>query len=619
MRFRAVLLLLAGTLFSACSSRHDGRDLAVQLKSVDEYIKTGQPEDAVALLKKAEKHAFSVNSRIGVYRRYILLGDVTRAEAVLQRARKALRDNLELSAVYAHFLLRQNRIDDALSVSASLRGSAYGSLYSEAMLKKQSAGPEQGVSVFLQDTLVPVYIDAYNGTGDDHWLRDSAVVYLAVGNYVAASTLQPAKIQGAESAYFWGLVQYDAGNYGACLNALSVPATGTYVPQMTALASDAYIKLGDAESAENLRAPQINAWLHRIIPEIPCELFVNSALWSWMHEDYKRAYDLILTAVTTFPDNVPALVTYANLAFEQTKEPERTDLEETLRKTALRTKRMADYDARPKMLVSDALHRMSVAIEALHSRGESVDDSLLASHAVLEMASLSDMVATSRLAYIWKQLEANELSRNLYPPRLVQLAVHELLMQGRQDEARSLFENYLDARYGLSADSLSIPEEIIQTDVFGGEKRIPSPVIPVAVLYAAFGDRAAQHVHAMDVWEGETAAYFALLDKNVAAARRLYEYVLYEAGSEARAEVASAANLAVICSSTGESQRALELYGQAAGRCRDNYTKSLILYRTAVLQAAAHDISAARLSLDYSLALNPANADARLLRTILSK
>ncbi len=620
MRFCVACFLMVCALLAGCSKRQDGGALAENLKTIDAYIKTGQAEDALSLLKKTEKYAYSASARIGVYKRYSLLGENNRAERVLKRAHKTLPENQELSAVYAYFLLHANRIDEALTVSHALEGGEYGSLYAEAVLKKRLAeiADEDKTHVFLRDELIPIYLDAYTGTQDEHWLRDSALVYLAVGNYMAAAALQPATVEGAENAYFWALVQFDAGNYGACLHTLSIPATGSFVPQMTALASDAYIALGDSESAEALRAPQINAWLHRIVPELPCSLFVNSALWSWAHEDYKRAYDLLLTAVTTYPDDISALVSYGAIAYEQTKEREMSDLEKSLRKTTLRTRRMAQYDARPKMLLSDALSRMDAAIERQRSQNGYADDSLLASRALLQLRSSPDMVLQARLAYIWRELEKNEIQRNLYPPLLVQLAVHELLLAGKSDEARTLFENYLDARYGLSVDSVAVDAAPkVSTDMFGGEKRIPTPVIPEAVLSAAFGDRAAQSVRTMDVWEGETAAYFALVDKNVVAARRIYEYVLYEALDETYAEVASAANLAVIYSSLGNKQKALELYGWAAGRSLDAEQKSTVLYRSAVLQAALGNEQDAKLSLEYCLSLDPSNAEARLLQQTL--
>ena len=626
----AMLVLGISLTCVSCASRSEGSAFLSNLNAIDAYIKQSQPRDALKLLKKTEKDAYSAYARIGIYRRYMTLGERALAEKVLQRGLKRLHDNQELSAVYAHLLLRDGRTDSAIAVARCLEGTSYGSVYSEAVLKKRFAETRSGATVitilpFLSDELAPIYYDAYTGTNDSRWLRDSALVSLAGGNYDAAASLQQHTPTDAQDALFWALVQYDAGNYDLCLATLAVPG-GDYLAPMTALASDAYAALGDADSAEALRAKLIEAWLHSEQDSLPCMVFLNSALWSWRHEDYKRAYDLLITAVTTYPDNVPALVTYGTLAYEQSLVPERTDLEQTLRRTALRTQRMAEYDSRPKLLVSDALYRMDEALARQKAAGQVADDRLLAARAMLEIQSKPDMVATARLAYVWQLLEANEIRRNMYPPLLVQLAVHELLRQDETADARALFENYIDARYNLS-EELNGKEAVtttVQKDIFGGERRVPAAVIPASVLKSAFGDRAASNAANMEVWEGETAAYFALLDKNVMAAQRLYEYVLYEANASPAsigtvAAVSSAANLAVICSSTEDRVRALELYGQAAGRCSDSATKSVLLYRTAVLQNKMGDMRGALLSLEYSLALNPANANAKLLKRQLER
>ena len=191
MRFQRLLLLpVCAVLFFSCARRHDGNELAANLSSVDAYIKTGQADDALSLLKKTEKSAFSSYARIGIFRRYMLLGESDRAEKVLKKALKTLPENPELSAVYTHFLLRSERLDEALEFSRCLEGTSYGSLYSEAMLKKRmTTGEAQSTAHFLKDDLVPVYVEAYNGTGDDRWLRDSALIYLAVGDYEAAALL----------------------------------------------------------------------------------------------------------------------------------------------------------------------------------------------------------------------------------------------------------------------------------------------------------------------------------------------------------------------------------------------------------------------------------------------
>jgi len=159
---------------------------------------------------------------------------------------------------------------------------------------------------------------------------------------------------------------------------------------------------------------------------------------------------------------------------------------------------------------------------------------------------------------------------------------------------------------------------------------VPKNMVPPEVMRGTFGDRAAKGVNSMEIWEAETAAYFTLLDGNITAARRLYEYVLFETGGLHRtsetapvvsmsplASPVTACNLAMLYSSTGDKKNALALYGLATGRTRDALEKADILYRSAVIQSELGDENGARLSLEYCLSLNPIHADARLLRRVL--
>ena len=329
------------------------------------------------------------------------------------------------------------------------------------------------------------------------------------------------------------------------------------------------------------------------------------------------------------PKHVPGLVTYGRFAYEASIPPVMTDLEKSLRLTPFRTHAMQAYDDRPKILVSDALYRMEKKLsEQQETTGEKNED-LLTAHLMLYYRTHSEMTQKAKLALLWETLEENERGTSLYPPKLVQLAVHELLANGEIEDARNLFTRYLDARYSLK-DDMPLPAAEKKLDVFGGERSAPKNVIPPEVLRGTFGDRAAKGVYGMEIWEGECAAYFTLLDGNVSAARRLYEYVLFETGGLHRksdsapivsvsslASAVSVCNLAMMYSSTGEKKKALALYGLAAGRTRDPATKADILYRTAVIQRDTGDKNGASLSLEYCLSLNPTHADARLLRRMM--
>ncbi|MBQ6780562.1 MAG: hypothetical protein IJP62_04945 [Treponema sp.] len=616
--------LVAGIFLFSCS-KSDGQSFLSQLDGVDAYIRQGQTSDAMALLKKTEKNAFSAYARLGVYRRYMTLGETVLAEKVLVSGLKALHENPELTAVYSHFLLRQNRLDEAVETSRILAGTRYGSLYSEAVLKRAVSLSESGL---YSAGLASIYYDAYVGTGNSRWLVNSALVNLLQGDYQLAAELQEKRPHSMAEHLFWAYVQYDAENYDICLENLENVRSEVLLPAAAELASDAYIMLNDRDSAERSREIVMQYKGERI-KDVPPAVKVNSALWNQEREQYQRAYDLIFDVVTNHSEYVPGLVTYGRFAYEASIPPVMTDLEKSLRLTPFRTHAMQAYDDRPKILVSDALYRMEKKLsEQQETTGEKNED-LLTAHLMLYYRTHSEMTQKAKLALLWETLEENERGTSLYPPKLVQLAVHELLANGEIEDARNLFTRYLDARYSLK-DDMPLPAAEKKLDVFGGERSAPKNVIPPEVLRGTFGDRAAKGVYGMEIWEGECAAYFTLLDGNVSAARRLYEYVLFETGGLHRksdsapivsvsslASAVSVCNLAMMYSSTGEKKKALALYGLAAGRTRDPATKADILYRTAVIQRDTGDKNGASLSLEYCLSLNPTHADARLLRRMM--
>ena len=83
------------------------------------------------------------------------------------------------------------------------------------------------------------------------------------------------------------------------------------------------------------------------------------------------------------------------------------------------------------------------------------------------------------------------------------------------------------------------------------------------------------------------------------------------------ASTAACMNLADIYFSTGKKDKALDLYGRAAGRESNNTIRSEIFYRIACIYTATGENKNALRSLEYAISMNPENERASLLRTQL--
>lgn len=645
----AVLLvsLFFAVVFFSCSHSSEDHSFLTTLDSIDSSISTGQADDALAQLKKIEKKAYSSYARLGIYRRYMTLGETVRAEKVLVRGLKQIPENRELSAVYGQFLLRQNRLEEAKKVSACLAGSPYGSIYSEAVLAlaRQNAKNTGSNGYYLNEEFRSVYYDAYTGTRDNRWLRDVALLLLKKGDYESAANLQNSmqtagRIPDARDSLFWAIVQFDGGNYAQCLSDLDEVSgmefepDGSVIAESEALRADCYKMLGDSDAAESYRAALFARAASDSSISVPPSLFVNSAKWAEQHNQTNYQYSMLSSVCEKYPEYMPGLIAYSSFAYESSKPVPMTALERDVRKSKLRTLAMEQYDELPRVPVSDALYRLQTVLDEQKKQSGAMNPLLLCAYKNLLYKTTPHLTQAARIADVWKTLESNQTGTNLYPPLLVDFAVHELLAAGRTEDARDLFESYLDAKYLLNGESdegkkssdSSAEEKKSETDIFGGEKK-NAAITPPEVVRAAFGDRAASGINEMESWECEDAAYFAVLDNNIAAAKRLYEYVLFETGNvhsrmqngSAISEVSqlaspsSIANLAMIYSSTEEKEKALSLYGAAAGRSNDPIFKAQMLCRTACIQRDENDSKNAVLSLEYALSLNPAYADARLL------
>ena len=360
--------------FSACRMRAEQNSLTSQFDVIDALVMQNQMQSALKELKKAEKRAYDSWTYIGIYKRYMTLGETGAAEKVLKKALKKNSNNEELQAVYAAFLLRQNRLGDAGKVSEKLRGTKYASLYSEYMLResaeKAAAAGENGFAFYTKKEYYQIFLDAYKTSKNPVLLRNCAVFNLINGDYALAASLYPAFFLDADDAYFWALVCYDAGQYYDSIEAIensrrlmtgyqNTVSFKTSPVLQTALESDAYMAVSEMEAAENARRGIVlnldELKVRKSDEEYLSNIILNSARWAENQGMDEQNADLLFYVVNRWPDNVPGLILYADFAYRSNLEREEDSEIAALRKAGISTLEMERYDNRRKIPMSDAL------------------------------------------------------------------------------------------------------------------------------------------------------------------------------------------------------------------------------------------------------------------------
>ncbi len=583
------------------------------LDEADRYIAQGYPKDALKILSSCEKKILSPMDAIGVYKRYLSLDEKKSAEKILKASLKKNPKNLELNAVYVSFLKNGKRFDEAFKRSELLRGTKYGSLYSEFffrdLIKEEASRP---LSFYLSEEMAARYIDAYNSNKDNAWLRNAALCAMASGAYGDAAQLFPQEMDNSSDAYFWALVMYDNKKFGEAAECLlesqrlskktpsllsdeKISARKTSSIEAASLLSDSYAMMGEEKEAENVRGQLIaeltlgkekaTASQEELSSSLLATMYLNSAIYALQRNDERAAYNSLLFLVQKWPDFVPALVAYGNFAYNSSRRVMDDPLTKSLRDAGVVSTDMKRFDERPRASVSDALLRMKESVARTRN------DTLYVAALELEDKLDDSSDERTRLGRMYRVLERNALAADLFPPEIAQYAVHTLLNLDRYDEAKDLFKKYLIARYKLGKER-DFEEDLVLS------------------------------LQKMILWEVEYAGYFAAREKNTDLTKRLYEYAVYESGFSSSyggteispaAATESAVNLAMIYSSTGNKDKALELYGRAQSRATDNYLRSEIMYRLACVYDAKKDAAAAIKALEYSLYLDPSNGNSRLL------
>lgn len=587
--------------FSACSMRAEQNSLTSQLEIIDALISQNQMQSAIKELKKVEKRAYDSWSYIGIYKRFILIGEQNLAEKIIKKALKKNKQNQELLAVYTNFLLRQNRLEDAGKYAEKLRNGNYASLYSELVLREsQKQVTDQGAYAFYQnEDFYQIYLDAYKGSKNPIWLRNCAVYNLTQGLYNQASLLNPPAYADVDDAYFWGLCLYDAGKYNFAIEALE-KAHKFYSDydnkkqfkcneiQIVALESDAYMAVSDFEQADLVRSCVVNN-IDTVFADIKDDtllpiIMVNSAIYAknQMSEDYFA--DLLFYIVNRWPDYVPALILYSDFAYTSNLEKKEDDEVAALRRAGIKSLEMEKYDSRRKIPLSDALYRIDQSLKRKSDPYLSITK--------LDLKYKTDPKLSEKDKYrdLWVLLEDNYIEGEIYHTLLVQYALNFLLTTKEYDDAWNLFYKFTTS-HGTYDVKRDFWEQFIEQ-----MKYYDLPIV-------------------------EMAAWFASDLKKTNEAIRIYEYCVYESAGlledgliSPLVSSASCMNLANIYFSIGKKDRALDLYGKIAGREVNNAKRSEIFYRIACIYSALGDIKNALRSSEYASSLYPENERASVLK-----
>lgn len=616
-KLRFLLLLIFSIIlfcFSSCSMRAEQKSLTGHFETIDALIMQNQFKDAIKELKKLEKSTYDSWGYIGIYKRYSRIGEDVLCEKLIKKALKKNKSNLELNAIYTKYLLSKNRIEEALKIGEILKGSKYGSLYSEGILKKaQQNATEDKLAFFKNEQFYQIYYDSYKSTRNPIWIRNCAVYDMNNGLYQKAYSFLPEAFADSMDSYFWALVCYDSKHYFDCVDTLDYSAKhfkALSVSQI-ALQSDSYIAISEMEKAENVRrsiTQNIESITEKteINEELLPLIMVNSAVWAKNQGLDNQCADLLFYTVNRWPGYVPALILYADFAYNSSIERiEDTEIK-ALRRAGIYSTEMERYDNRRKIPLSDAIYRLDKAL--------AVDQNPYLSICKLDLTykTNSKLSEKDKLRDLWILLEdTNEVSIE-YKALLTQYAVHFLLNKNDIENAWNIFYSYVNKTAELNEKNRINPSE---------KKRRKDKSKSSSFISENFWDYFISNVSQYDLPVVEIAAWFAAQKGMKTEALRLYEYSVYESGGILEENVispyvstVSCINLADIYYSIGKKEKALDLYGKACGRESNNAMRSEMFYRIACIYIDNGDLKSALRSVDYSLSIYPENAKASLLK-----
>ena len=537
------------------------------------------------------------------------LGEAGLAEKTLKKALKKNQDNQELLAIYAIFLMRHDRMQEASKFTDKLRGTKYASINSELILKNALEESSFEKSAFYKNPqFYQVYYDAYMGSKNPIWLRNCAVCNLINGLYDACLSLVPQAFADVDDAYFWALVQYDGGRFYESLDTLDYAKHflsnyrdssrfKTSLIQLAALESDNYMAASDIEKAELARRDIVlgldTLTVSKADEKLLPVLVLNSAIWARNQGLDDRCADLLFYMVNRWENYTPSLILYSDFAYSSNQERKEDDEIKALRRAGISTLDMQKYDSRRKIPLSDALYRIEKAYSVTK------DPYLSIAKLDLHYKMNPEITEREKNRDLWVILEDSYDESQKFKTLLVQYALNFLIRTKQYEDAFHLFTRYIE---DINIELLGAKDQ----NVFSWDSFM-------------------ENLRLYDFSIVEFSTWFAAYFHKKSEAIRLYEYCVYESGGileegfiSQNVSIASCMNLAEIYVAERQKEKALDLYGRAAGRESRNSVRSEIFYRIARIYVSMGDNKNALRSAEYASSLYPENARASVLKDKLS-
>lgn len=304
------------------------------LHVIDKYVEAKETGRAKRKLRSLMRRAKSENEFLSIYKRCKNLGDKKLSEKVLKKAFKTFPFSEKIRACYTFVLMQDGKpIDDELLLP--LLKTDFAGLVAEN--KFLSVVDSENKDGFFSPEMVNYHIAAAIVTGNEDFLQNAAVILSLQGKLSQAAELAP---RISENPYFWAMVAYDARDFRSSLD-YALQSNGRDAAIITA---DAFLQQKDFDNA-------VNIWtdLCREEPNLSTVPYLNLIKYATDIGDFEMRKAFINEALIHFEHDSDVLAAFARFALD-TNTPEDSDmLTGELRRKGLRSRKMVEFDNRPRV------------------------------------------------------------------------------------------------------------------------------------------------------------------------------------------------------------------------------------------------------------------------------